>query len=665
MPTVVTQPDIIEESDFVTGGLVAVPDSGNDNWPGHPENSATNVLIEALNVLPATDDSGAMRVRSGFDRVLEELTGDSGRYIITLEKFRGNGVSYLIAVTTTGAAAANNVKVYAIELDTFTAARIDDTGVTWANPKEPHVLLAVDEKLYGASKGNDWYSWDPATSTWDATAAEGNWDTLVDSLSPGAGEVARDFAFKGSEKVIYDGDVFTPAKGIRFKEWENDQEYVKGERVSLKIAVGGETYWRSYRCLDGHTAVTADNRPGDGTDWRDFWQKVRLPLPRNTDDETSDKWYFVPVPNGSDVAAWFADRMWVRGDGVAGKDRLLYSAPLKLEKGVDITDTTFNMKDFAPGNDERGPGGGWVPFNDGRSGGIIEALHPYGSELLVFKRQAVWKLTGRSEASFTPVRIAKGVGAVGPSAVAEVDGLVYFLSDDGLYVTDGSTVEPVINGSRMARMLEFRNDLMRATAAATGIYPTLTAFRDQVYISMCVPGGTTPRVTYVYDTRYQSFWQTDLPIIAATVQRNKGVPVMYFSAYDAYGEDIVYQLTGIRDDTGAATRTRVYPAWTVRTAWWSFGLLREQRRIRRTWLRTQGDGTMSLSVYRDWDDSKVSTKSSLTSDYNATKFVEGLWVPDCHAISFKLSKTATDAGGDHFIYGVGVETQPRRKRYHV
>jgi hypothetical protein len=642
------QPNLIERTDFALGGLADAPEDAA---------APQNTLLDVLNLLP-DEGTGALVTRAGFTRLLEEITGDAGRYIVTLGRFRGNGNTYLIAVTTTGLAAANNVKIYAINLQTVVAARIDTAGVTWANPKKPHALVAVEEKLYGASQGNEWYSWNPDGSVWDATAAIGTWDELVDNLSPGAGEIARDFAFVGKEKVVYDGDVFTPAEGIRFKKWEDGQHYTKGERVSLKIAVGSETYWRSYRCIDGHTAVQATNRPGDGSAWADYWQKVRLPLPRNEDDETSSKWYFVPVPNGSDVAAFYSARMWVRADGVAGKDRLLFSAPMKLEKGADIADVTFNMKDFAPGNDTRGPGGGWISFSDGRSGGVIEALHPTASGLLVFKRQAVWKLVGRSEETFTPTMVAKGIGAVGPEAVAELDGLVYFLSDDGLYVTDGNVAEPVVNGELLASTLEARRDAMGIND--DGREPTLTAWQDRIYISMPADDETEEHVTYVYDARVQTWWKTDLPILTATTQRYKGVPQFYFATPPTYGLDIVYKFAGTTDDTGAATAATRNIPWHLRTAWWPFGVARFERRIRRAWAVVAGAMTYTLRRYRNWNDSDTSAVSRVIAVTYPTH-VEGEWFPDSHAVGFKLSSDRAPA----VVHGIAVDTQPRRfKRYH-
>src|ERR1051326_642300 len=223
----VTAPNIIEQSDF-TGGYA--PD---------PEAAALEAgqLIDTLNVLPDPAGSGALQVRKGFRRIRQELTGDDGRYIKHIFRFRGNDTSYLICVLVKEAAEADNVQLWAIDLDDFSKQRIDDSGVTWSHPEKNHWGVGVQEVYYGGSPGNDVYSWDPATDTWDATANVGNWKTVVDAVDGAvttATEYGRDYAFNGKEKAFYNSDVFTPARSIRYDTWEDGQRYRVGDRVSNK-----------------------------------------------------------------------------------------------------------------------------------------------------------------------------------------------------------------------------------------------------------------------------------------------------------------------------------------------------------------------------------------------------------------------------------------------
>jgi hypothetical protein len=96
------------------------------------------------------------------------------------------------------------------------------------------------------------------------------------------------------------------------------------------------------------------------------------------------------------------------------------------------------------------------------------------------------------------------------------------------------------------------------------------------------------------------------------------------------------------------------------TAWWTFGLERHQRRIRRTWALVKGSTTYTLGVSRDYDSSNETDVARVRTD-SFPGYIEGVWVPDAHAIQFYLDGVAAPAA----VHGIAVETEPRRKRYHT
>lgn len=618
-----------------------------DGWAPDPDDTFQDpsLLKDVSNLLPDLGESSALVTRLGYS-VFKDLAV-SGHYIKHIWHFQLSGVGYLMCVVAKDAAEANNVQVWAVTIESVpVATRVDTSGVTWANPDKNHWGMSIQHVFYGGSPGNEVYSWDG--TTWDATANMGTFDTLVDNITPGAGELARDFAFKSKQRVTFNGDVFTPVHGIRYDKWVDTSHYTIGQRVSLKVSIGGYTYWRSYRCILNHDPTLASTEPGVGSDWKLYWQKVRLPLPQNEDSETSDKWYFVPIAPGSSVAQWHADRFWIRYDGQGDKSRLLYSAPIKPEKHEDVPDVVFDMTDFRPGNDNEGPGGGWLPFNDGAQEGVIEALWSYGPYLLVFKRQSTWTLTGFSEENFNVRRLSRHVGAVGPQCVVELDGLVYFLSDDGLYVTDGTAVEEVQGLGRVRSTLTARIDSMHAEGAAGNRRdPQMWVMDGQIWIALPVAGAV---LTLVYDVGGQSFWKTNLPAQAAHMARAEGIPALYFAAPSS----TEIRKYGTNKD-GASTEI----AWTLRTTWWPFGVLRQERRIRRVWAVVKGVMTFTLSAFREWDESTAVTATRVVAGSNPTH-IEGKWLADTRAIQLVLSSTKAPAR----VYGLAVHTEPRRIRYH-
>lgn len=659
--TFVTAPNIIEQTDF----------SGGYNPDQEAVTSDPNTLRDMLNLLPELGGTGALVTRKGFKRALEEVaSGLADHYCVAMHTFRKNTVSYIIMVFVKNESAANNVQLWAVNMSTLAAARIDTAGVNWDNPTSYHWGMNIDQVYYGGSKGNTMYSWDG--TTWDADASTNpNWKTVVDSINDTpnlATQWPRDYAWQGKEIVTYSGDQYMPAEDIRFDKWENNTEtrYKRGDKVSRKAQWGASnSYWKSFECIQAHQADTADTEPGTGANWKDYWKKVRLPLPLNEDNETSKKWYFVPVAAETDVAVWHADRLWMRYDGQGDKSRVLFSAPVKPEKHEDVPETEWDPTDFAPGSDLRGPGGGWVPFNDGKKGGVIEALHSYGQYLLVFKRQAVWTLSGKSEDTFTVRKLASHVGAVGPEAVTELDGLVYFLSDDGLYVTDGTAVEPVRGFEKFARTLEARVDLMHAVTAR--LEPFVWTFDDRVWFSLPLIGAAAGAKyqTYVYEPKSGGLYKTDLPVGAALPHRISGIPKLWFAPPDGYGayNDYLMQYdhanAGDADDTAQGTYASTPITWQATTAWWPFGLLQSERRVRRTWAVVKGALTYTLTWFRNWNTSDTGAQVDTVSGSTPTH-IEGEWFPDSHAVSFKVSASAAPAT----LYGIAVHTEPRRVRYH-
>lgn len=664
----VTAPSIIEVSDFSLGYC---PDP-------EPASLDAGALLDVHNLLPDRASS-ALVTRAGFRRVREEVVSGTAYQVIQVENYHinvsGESKTYIICILSNGLTTANNVKLYTIDLSDLSVQRIDDAGVTWDNPYAWHWGMGIDGSWWGGSKGNGMYSWDPSTNTWDGTASVGNWRTLVDDIDAGVDtstEYARDYAFNGKETVAYSGDYFRPSRNIRHDTWETGEHYSRGDKVSLKGTWDtGVTYWKSFKCIKAHTAG-ASNKPQLGADTATYWEKIRLPLPQDEDNETNtDSWNFVPTAPETSVATWHNDRLWMRGDGYGPKDRLMFSAPVKFDKGADVPDVDFDPTDFAPGSDLRGPGGGWLSFNDGKHGGRIVGLKSFGSYLLVFKRKNVWVLAGESEESWTVRRLARGVGCLGPKSHVELDGLVYFLSDDGLMVTDGTAVEPAPGLENVRTWLKRRVDDFQVNKddnEAEGLHPHVWSWDGYIFMSLCTPSSGGQYLTVVYDPRSQSFWKTDLPVRSVTKAHLQGVHKMYFCSDISYGSSrsLVYEYdkddAGGFDDTGDDVYAGDPVPWYMQTAWWPFGLQHEERRIRRVWAVVKGLLNYTLTASRDWDldDSPVNnpTRSVLVE---TPVHIEGRTFQDSHAVSFRLEGDAAPAA----VYGVAVHTQPRRVRFHV
>ena len=116
------------------------------------------------------------------------------------------------------------------------------------------------------------------------------------------------------------------------------------------------------------------------------------------------------------------ERIW--GTCIPGSpDTLVYSRP-------------YDPFDWSADEDNPEDGGGEVqsPSWDGDS---FVALHTYGSQLLAFKRDAIWKIIGTDPGEYV-IREQYGTGAVMNSSIAVSGTYVYMLGYNGIVRYDGS-----------------------------------------------------------------------------------------------------------------------------------------------------------------------------------------------------------------------------------
>jgi hypothetical protein len=674
--TLVTAPNIIEQSDFSMGHSPQGEDASTD----------ASALLDCLNLI-LDKNTGSLITRGGFQRdwLLTGISDLNDHWVTNVYAWGSPQGSKLMVIVTDGSASADNVGLILVDLEANSYGRIDTAGRTWANPKEHHWGVGMEGIWYGGVIGEPMYSYNDFTNTWDADAGvPAGVLPLIDDVNDGTGIApgigyARDHAFKGDEIVSFDGAYYRPARSIRFDEFDNDENvYQVGDKVS-RIFVWASTniYWKSFKCIQKHDPDTVDADPGTGADWRDYWTKVRLPLPNNSDDgnETSSSWYFVPDAAETSIAAWHANRLFLRWDDEGDRSRLQFSAPVKPEKGEDIPDVVWSP-DFAPGNSILGAGGGWLPFNDGTHHGFITALRSYGDRLLVFKRQAVWALVGTDDSTWQTKRIIEGIGAVGPQSHCAVDGMVYFLSDEGLYVTDGQEAREVPGNERYRDYIRTRLDESQFVQS-TGVrrvdqYPVVWPFDGFIWISMPSDENSTDKyVTLAYHVETGSWYYTNLPVKDTAFYRETGKTLLSMVPPPSYGEldgagtvPKLYQYirTLTADADGLISEGSSDIAWRARFGWWSFSTLREERRIRRVWalLRAATSQTISIVARRNYSDTAVATTTRTALGATPTHY-EGEVIQDSHAVSYEVSGTKAGAA----VFGFAVQTQPRRTRYHT
>lgn len=516
----------IELSDF-SGGWV--PRAESVGVPPNAALDAVNVYVDPI--------TGSILTRKGYKRVFDTSSLDGYRLYSAHPYTSRNGTKYIVCVFSNGAdATANNIQVWRLRMSDGNFTRIDTAGKAWTLANGRHFGATVDGIFYGGGLGEKIYSWDPERGTpWNADPTTPVYKTWVSQgTAPSGTQLAEDYAFKEADVVTYSGSPYRTRKGIRYDEWtaagSEEGIYKKGERVSTSYNISSAftdgTYWRSWECVETHEPA-AGNKPGSGSK---KWKRVKLPPPLDSDGELNARaWNRVPAAPQTHIAVWHGNRLFARNDvGTGGKQTLLYSRLAKVGDKDNASEEVigeagnpqWDPDDWRTGGAD---GAGFLPFET-TDGDPITALVSFGYYLLVFKEHSVHVVAGFNPENWTVRRLAD-VGAMGSKAAVEHDGFVYFISGEGLYRTDGTTVTHVPGDEKIDTWMRQAIDWSTSTKDIE-----LFSYQGVMWMSVPTDSSQVNNKVVIYDPLNSSFWPFGLSVQTACVQTRNGRDQLFFSS---------------------------------------------------------------------------------------------------------------------------------------
>lgn len=131
-------------------------------------------------------------------------------------------------------------------------------------------------------------------------------------------------------------------------------------------------------------------------------------------------------------------------------------------------------------------------------GDEITNLQKFVDDLLVFKNRSIHALKGTSLDDFSMQEISSDVGCVGPLASVTFDLKVYFISEYGLYVTNGMNV---LNVSDMVIP-----DTWEAINKQYIHKAVATVWNDLIWFALPYGTSTVNNIVLTYDPKKQSFF---------------------------------------------------------------------------------------------------------------------------------------------------------------
>lgn len=257
-----------------------------------------------------------------------------------------------------------------------------------------------------------------------------------------------------------------------------------------------------------------------------------------------------PVGNYIAVTPWDNRMICANyGAGGAGTNR----NTLRFSNAGDPTNwPSTNYKDLNPGDGQQ-----------------ITGLAVWDNRVFIFKTQSIWVLwgtgtdgTGQPTWDATARVVDTAVGCASPRGIAVGRDGVYFITERGVYRTDGRPAVPV-SGNLDPLFDGATNDFYQGSPVSRSNIDkaALHVHRERLYVSVPTAGATND-TTLVFDTRY-GWWTTfDFPAAAmASFQVTANTPELVF-ALASGTKHIARHSPSYTTDNSATINTRFMGAWS-------------------------------------------------------------------------------------------------------
>lgn len=258
----------------------------------------------------------------------------------------------------------------------------------------------------------------------------------------------------------------------------------------------------------------------------------------------------------------------------------------------------------------------FIDIEPGRDGDHIVALVPFREQLVIFKANSVFVLTGYSPDTFQVIKVADSVGAVGPYAVsANEQGVFFFDQAEGLFVYDGRQVSWLFEKIHPALLNQDIKSVNMTTVACLGR-------RVWVNTRWTDPANSNAGRTFVFDFDVNAWTMYSGPTETGGTAPNNHVKHAFMFSPDGVNEYAYAELAHVNSgnvsslcrvdqdsvwgdtiDGAVAGETDVY--W--RSSWIDLGDAARDKRWRRPeFVLSGGYGqTTTVKVYKDWNATEI------------------------------------------------------------
>lgn len=163
-------------------------------------------------------------------------------------------------------------------------------------------------------------------------------------------------------------------------------------------------------------------------------------------------------------------------------------------------------------------------------GGILSectGLFSFRDSILYFQKNAIFEIKEYKDQGFSVSNLCSGIGCISKNSITEINGNLYFLGNDGVYVYKFGSLPKMISG-------RINNLIKNYDLSSLKILPSSGTDGQMYYLSL-VKSEKDKSVILVYDTLNDSWNAEDNPGIVNFSEKNG---VLYGLSYDGVLYDI-------------------------------------------------------------------------------------------------------------------------------
>jgi hypothetical protein len=271
----------------------------------------------------------------------------------------------------------------------------------------------------------------------------------------------------------------------------------------------------------------------------------------------------------------------------------------------------------------------YFDVDTGLDGDVITGLVPFGDRLLIFKRRAVYAVSGTGPDDFQVYPITQEVGAVDQQAIVNTDmGIFFFSWPEGVFLYDGDTVrrqseriQPIIDEGKVPAAAQ---SLIRLGWANRRLWVSVP-WRE--HVEDAVPTANTR--TFILDptlTKEGSWTVYDFGA-GSMVELNMAANLQFLGASPGEGFLLLLEdpTTDLPNDTLTSGLRRAITSY-YRTRWVDLG----QPAIKKRWKRPEfvihsvnARAELPVQLYTDYDPIAIKGRFSLALSQDASVMLWG------------------------------------------